>query len=192
MKMKVIAKLLTLLAAIGLSASLTACDEIKQAVDRESEELRQNIADKEESFRPLAGEYRGTLTHENATSQRSVILVLIPTTIIVQNPGRNDISQVPSLGGSLSVILESFLDGEENLIPIAHYDSAVWDPRSSQLRLNGTLQSASAGPIHVFLEGSVQGDRIIGRAHSSLKGFVGALDVKRVALDSGTGSETTH
>ena len=180
-----------MISALMLAGSLAACEEVNTFVDRESEELRQNIAQKEESFRPLAGEYHGIMTYERSAIQKAVTLVLIPTTIIVQNPGRNDISQVPSLGGTLSVIAESRTVGEESVIPIAHYDMAVWDPSNSALRLNGTIHTASAGGIQVYLEGTVQEDRIVARAHSSLKGFVGTIDVLRVQ-ESGDVSEQTH
>ena len=169
-----------LLSLIALTGALTACDQVNSIVDRQSEELRQNIADKEESFRPLAGEYQGTLLNTPKSEPQPVVLVLLPTTIPVQNPGRNDISHVPSLGGTLSVVYTSD-DGEESLIPIAHYDSTLWDAETSRLRLNGTMQTASAGGIQVYLDGVVEQERIVARIHSSLKGYVGTIDVTRVA-----------
>ncbi|MCM2277875.1 MAG: hypothetical protein NDJ89_07335 [Oligoflexia bacterium] len=52
-------------------------------------------------FGPLVGTYEGTLAVEGGRNPRRVSLVLVPMLLIVQNPGRNDVSEVATLDASI-------------------------------------------------------------------------------------------
>lgn len=184
---------------IGLvlvSLSLVSCDLVKQAVDREGEAFRENTNKEEASLAPLAGEYRGTL-RSGSDEPKQIKLVLVPNMLVVQNPGRNDITLYPTLGGTMSVVLPPLESAPgspvvvgEDVIPIASYTMAKYDALSGKLKLSGTMMVPSAGSIMVSLDATfkpagqsevTQPARIEGYAQSSLKGTVGFVELERVS-----------
>lgn len=174
-----------------LSFGMTSCEQIKPIEDRMNQELKENTQKQEDLLAPLAGRYEGMMDRSAASSASEarkqmepakVRLVLVPNTIIVQNPGRNDITLYPTLGGTLSILESPLRQGdEESVIPVAHYSMAKFDDASGRLRLNGNYSSVSAGSVMVYLDGVCKNGHITGRAFSSLTGDLGTVELDRLA-----------
>ncbi|HAR41786.1 MAG TPA: hypothetical protein DCS07_04030 [Bdellovibrionales bacterium] len=169
---------------LALALGTAGCNQqVQDALQREGMELQQNTQRQEDLLAPLVGHYRGMLRQPDGSADKPVALVLVPTTIIVQNPGRNDITQYPSLGGTLNVIVPPLREGEaDDWITIASYDMASLDGFRSRLTLTGNIQSASIGFIKVHFDGVVHPDySITARISTSLKGEVGTLELTKIA-----------
>lgn len=167
-------------AVLMAALALSGCGKINaDGLDREMAALKDNVDKKEAAYTPLAGHYEGTLSKEGSKKVRNVSLDLVVSTLITQNPGRNDVSEVPTLGGNLNLLYPG-VDGIE-VLPIGQFTTAKYDLSSGHLRLTGGMNTqTSIGLVLTTFEGSVQGERIVGLVSNSTRGELGTLDVLRV------------
>ncbi|MCM2322291.1 MAG: hypothetical protein NDJ90_03410 [Oligoflexia bacterium] len=165
---------------IGVALLAGGCGDAADRLSRERAALQESVNRRETEFGPLAGRYEGTLSDFDGGNARRVTLVLVPMILIVQNPGQNDVSEVATLGGGLNLVLEGE-DGDE-LLPIAQFTVARFEPESGRLRLSGAIQTASSsGPVVNSLDATIEGTRLKGQVLNSSRGSLGWLDVVREA-----------
>lgn len=138
--------------------------------------LREGVSRRESLYGPLAGAYRGVLRSASTGEERRVSLVLVPMILIVQNPGRNDVSEIPTLGGNLNLLFE----GENDFIPIAQFGSARFETETSRLLLSGSMSTGtSVGSVYSTLDGTARDGGIFGRVTNSTVGELGTLEVRK-------------
>ncbi len=166
-------------------ATMQSCGKNTDLQDDEAQQLQENVEKKEETYAPLAGRYVGTLTsigREGREAEvKKVSLVLIPMIIIIQNPGRNDVSEIPTLGGNLNILIASNIEGEpDEVLPIAQFSTATFNPTTSRLRLSGGYQTGSSiGNLLSTLDGIVDGTKITAHVSNSTRGSLGLLEVEK-------------
>ena len=142
--------------------------------------LRANVEEKEAARTPLAGRYRGVLHQANGRGDKQVVLVLVPTIMIIQNPGRNDVTERPTLGGNLNIILNDHNPSE--ILPIAQFMNAMYGAEKNHLRLSGNLNTSSGmGSVFCTLDAKLDGDVLTGTFSNSSIGTVGYLELKKVS-----------
>lgn len=171
MKAKIL--ILTALALTAASCNGSAMNEY------ERQALQENVDRREADFGPLVGSYEGTLTRPDGSAER-ISLVLVPMIMIVQNPGRNDVSEVPTLGGMLNLLLNE--QGIDDIFPIAQFSTAKYESGPGRLRMSGMVQtSSSIGMVSNSLDATFHGQRITGTAMNSTIGELGFVDVLKTS-----------
>lgn len=142
------------------------------------EELKKSVQEKEKTITPLTGKYEGILKNESTGLEKRIVLNLVSTIMIIQNPGSNDVTEMPTLGGNLSVY---FSEDSTDVMTLAQFTSSMYNPEDGHLRLNGTLNTGtSVGSVINTFDGIVSGDVISGKLTNSIRGVLGKVEVKRV------------
>lgn len=157
---------------------LGACG--KQAGDNNTAQAanEKTVQQKEAMFGPLVGRYEGLLVDEKTKEEQPIVLVLIKTFKTTQNPGQNDLTEVPTLGGNINIVISS--SNAQDVIPVAQFTSAYFDPNSGQLVLSGNINSGtSIGNILNTLDAKVNGNRIVGQLYNSTRGMLGTVSVTK-------------
>jgi hypothetical protein len=167
---------LVLLTAMLISAG---CGKKTSQDDLEKETLRATVSEKETTLTPLAGRYEGTLTSNDGSEVHTVTLQLVPTIMIVQNPGRNDVTEMPTLGGNLNIVFDS--KDKADVLPIAQFTNAMFAADSGHLRLTGSINTGTTvGTVINTLDGHINGPMIKGHLSNSTRGDLGLVEVRRV------------
>ena len=159
---------------------LSSCGPEKSTMEKEKEQLNQNYKLRTAELNDLIGNYRGTLTldpefntESKVKRQYEVRFVVIPLTIPVANAGRNDVSKVPTLGGSYQILKQGF---EGSDFVASQFNSADYDPSTNRLYMYGV--NGGTGIVSYF-EGFADGSIISGRVYTSYNAQIGIIDVKR-------------
>ncbi len=140
--------------------------------------LNKTVQEKETLLTPLAGRYEGTLINQITQEEQSIVMVLIPTILIVQNPGQNDVTEMPTLGGNINIIMNS--NDPSDVIPLAQFTTAKFDSESGHLRLNGTINTGtSIGSVLNTFDGMTSKNRITGTLFNSTRGTLGTINVQK-------------
>lgn len=160
-----------------LSIFIISCGKDPSNSDRAQKELSATIQESEKTLTPLAGHYEGTLTSPLGKVHH-VALHLIPTIMIIQNPGRNDVTEMPTLGGNLNFY---YIDKDpKSFIPLAQFTNTIYEPATGHIRLNGSMNvGGSIGQVLNTIDGYVQGNSISGHVFNSSRGDLGLLQVTK-------------
>lgn len=177
-------KIKTSLLLVTTISLFTACGKAPNQNDIVQDAFNQNVSQKESELTPLAGRYEGTLTFNNGET-KNIVLQLIPTIMIVQNPGRNDVTEMPTLGGNINVYFD--YEDRTDVIPIAQFTNSMYNINTGHLRLNGTIQTGtSIGAVMNTFDGSIRGRTIKGRLSNTSRGDLGLVEVTKVTIDETT------
>lgn len=145
------------------------------------EELKKTVQEKENTLTPLTGKYQGILKNETTGLDKKIELNLISTIMIVQNPGRNDVTEMPTLGGNINVY---FSDDLSDVMTLAQFTNSMYTPEDGHLRLNGTLNTGtSVGNVINTFDGKVTSNVITGTLTNSIRGVLGKLEVTKVSAN---------
>lgn len=178
MKTRWITTLTSLLLVIA-SLNTIGCGKKTSQDDLEKESLRATVNEKETTLTPLAGRYEGTLTSNDGKDIQVVVLQLIPTIMIVQNPGRNDVTEMPTLGGNLNMVFNS--GDKADVLPIAQFTNSMYSAETGHLRLTGTINTGTTvGSVINTLDATTNGQIIKGHLSNSTRGDLGIVEVHRV------------
>ncbi len=173
----------TLSVSLSLSLMMTACGKPaggSEQAEQEKKQLQKAVDEKENSLTPLAGRYEGFIKSAVTGKDERVVLVLVSTIMIVQNPGRNDVTEMPTLGGNINLMLDKNDGGD--IIPIAQFTSSIYDAKSGKIRLTGSIQTGtSIGAVINTFEGRVEGNKIIGNLFNTSRGDLGQLEVIKIS-----------
>lgn len=160
---------------------LTGCGKNPSEEERVKDSLRATAQEKEALLAPLVGRYEGTLTFPNGEKQK-IALQLISTIMIVQNPGRNDVTEMPTLGGNINIYFNA--EDKTDVIPIAQFTNSMYSADSHHLRLNGSIQTGtSIGTVLNTFDGYVRGQQIQGNLSNTSRGDLGFVDVTRTSTE---------
>lgn len=165
----------TILATLG-----TACGKNPESQeDRIKQQLNQGVAEKEAILSPLTGRYEGTLTSPDGLQVQKATMIIIPTIMIVQNPGRSDVTEMPTLGGNVNIVFDP--NNSTDVIPVAQFTSSSYSPETRHLRMNGTINTGtSIGAVITSFDGKFGDDTIQGQLFNSTRGNIGQLEVRKV------------
>ncbi|HPI40779.1 MAG TPA: hypothetical protein PLJ21_08230 [Pseudobdellovibrionaceae bacterium] len=157
----------------------TACGQPANDNNLAKEALNKTVQHKESTLTPLAGHYEGTLINTTTNEEQIIVFEIIPTIMIVQNPGQNDVTEMPTLGGNINIIINNA--DQKDIIPVAQFTMAKFTPETGNLRLNGSIQSGtSLGSILNTFDGQVSGHRITGTLFNSTRGNLGTVNVQKL------------
>lgn len=176
--MKTLKELTLLLSALLATTLVISCGKNPSQEERVKDSLKATAQEKEELLAPLVGRYEGTLTFPNG-EKKQIALQLIQTIMIVQNPGRNDVTEMPTLGGNINIFFNP--EDHTDVIPIAQFTNSMYSAESKHLRLNGSIQTGtSIGTVLNTFDGTVNGNSIQGNLSNTSRGDLGYVDVKKV------------
>ena len=158
------------------------CGKNPSTEDRVKDELRQSVAEKERVLTPLAGRYEGTLTRPSGEIV-NIAVQLIPTIMIVQNPGRNDVTEMPTLGGNVNLYFKN--EDKTDVIPIAQFTYSMYEETTGHIRLNGSIQTnSSLGVVLNTLDGYLIDQKIRGYLSNSTRGNLGLIDASKSTFEA--------
>ena len=162
---------LTLMWALG-SGVVSCGKDPKQQDYQVKSQLKANVSEKQSQILPMLGNYHGTLTMLDSLDVPDTVLFrLTANSITVQNPGRNDVTQMPIITGDVTTVPDS-ADTNKDIVIIASFNMSTFDPQSGRITLN--MQGAATP--------SFEGTLVNGRLKGSLKTTKkeGLIDVKKV------------
>lgn len=145
------------------------------------EELKKTVQEKENTLTPLTGKYQGVLKNEATGLDKKIELNLVSTIMIVQNPGRNDVTEMPTLGGNINVY---FSEDLTDVMTLAQFTNSMYTSEDGHLRLNGTLNTGtSVGNVINTFDGKVAGNTITGTLTNSIRGVLGKVEVTKIGAN---------
>lgn len=167
-------------AAAIISTIGTGCGKSPESQeDRIKQQLHQGVSEKEAILSPLTGRYEGTLTSPDGLQTQKATMIIIPTIMIVQNPGRSDVTEMPTLGGNVNIVFNP--NNSTDVIPVAQFTSSSYSPETGHLRMNGTINTGtSIGAVLNTFDGKFADDSIRGQLFNSTRGSIGQLDVRKI------------